>query len=144
MVVETQRDIGAKRPKDTLRSFPNSKKLGDNKATSTQIKRAEEVKAWWGGFKLLIRKGAEERVSVSDQYELEKDKRSFCFAIYAVWASQQVYAAARKKGDSDSYELFFSLMESIQASLRHGLLYDSLGEFFGSGEDAHYERKFSN
>ena len=50
-----------------------------------------------------------------------------------------MYAAAGKKGDSESYKLFFSLMESIQSALRHGVLYDSLPEFFSS----EYEKKFS-
>jgi len=139
MVVETQRDRGTKRPKNTLCGFPASKKLGDKKATSAQIKRANEMKAWWAGFKLLIRKGAEERAPISNPYEIEKDKRSFCFAIYAVWASQQVYAAAGKRGESESYKLFFSLMESIQNALRHGVLYDSLPEIFS----LEYEKKFS-
>ena len=141
MPAETQAPGNAKGPKKALPRFPNPGPLEAKKATPAQLRRAKELRHWWAAFRLDIRQGAKERAGVSDDQQKGYDKRSFAFAIYAVWASQQVYDAVQKKGDSKSYELFFSLMEPIQKGFHNGMLYTSPWDLPDFKEE--YERQFS-
>lgn len=115
--------MATKPPKESARAPINagerkaprrSRMLEGNPATPTQKADAERLKQSWGSIKHMLNV----RIRLMEDapegsYDSDREAYNLAIPYYAVWASQKVFAEVEKRGDSESYAIFISLMKDI-------------------------------